>query len=67
MPSRDTITFPLAALSVVGPTLVEKDRWMEPPDNAVNEPISAYEADKVRQVLSRLGERIGQELKLDGL
>jgi len=40
---------------------------MEPPDNAVNEPISAYEADKVRQVLSRLGERIGQELKLDGL
>ncbi len=39
---------------------------MEPPDNVVNEPISAYEADNVRRVLTRLGERIGQELKLDG-
>ena len=39
---------------------------VEPPDNVVNEPISAYEADNIRQVLTRLGERIGQELKLDG-
>jgi hypothetical protein len=39
---------------------------MEPPDNVVNEPISACEADEIRRVLARLGERIGQELKLDG-
>jgi len=39
---------------------------MERPDNVVNEPISAYEADEIRQVLTRLGERIAQELKLDG-
>jgi hypothetical protein len=39
---------------------------MEPPDNVVNEPISACEADEIRRVLVRLGERIGQELKLDG-
>jgi hypothetical protein len=39
---------------------------VEPPDNVVNEPISAYEADNIRQVLTRLGERIGQELKRDG-
>ena len=46
---------------------MEKDRWMLPPDNVVNEPLSAYKADQVQQVLSRLGERIGQELMLDGL
>jgi hypothetical protein len=39
---------------------------VELPDNVINEPISAYEADNIRQVLTRLGERIGQELKLDG-
>ncbi len=38
----------------------------EPPDDMVNEPICADEADNIRQVLTRLGERIGQELKLDG-
>jgi hypothetical protein len=39
---------------------------VEPPDHVVNEPISAYEADDIGRVLTRLGERIGQELKLDG-
>jgi hypothetical protein len=36
------------------------------PETTVNEPISACEADRIGQVLTRLGQRIGQELKLDG-
>jgi len=36
------------------------------PDGDVNEPISAYDADHIGLVMTRLGERVGQELKLDG-
>lgn len=37
-----------------------------PPDSMVNEPIAAYEADRIERALTRLGEQIGQQLKLDG-
>jgi hypothetical protein len=36
------------------------------PDGIVNEPIGAEEADHIGRAMTRLGERIGQELKLDG-
>jgi hypothetical protein len=39
---------------------------VEPADTVVNEPISACEADDIGRVLTRLGERVGQELKLEG-
>jgi len=35
-------------------------------DDVGNESIPAYEADRIDRALARLGERIGQELKLDG-
>ena len=38
----------------------------EPPESPGNEPICAYEADRIARALTRLGEKIGQELKLDG-
>jgi hypothetical protein len=36
------------------------------PKGMVDEPISACEADRIGQILTRLGQRVGQELKLDG-
>ncbi len=39
---------------------------VELPDSVVNEPLPAYEADRIKRALIRLGEQIGQELKLDG-
>jgi hypothetical protein len=38
----------------------------ETSDATINEPISACDADRIGQVLTRLGLRVGQELKLDG-
>ena len=38
----------------------------QPANGTVNEPISACEADRIGQILTRLGQRVGQELKLDG-
>ncbi len=35
-------------------------------DSVVNEPIAACEADRIERALTRLGEQIGQELRLDG-
>jgi hypothetical protein len=35
-------------------------------NGTVNEPISACEADRIGQILTGLGQRVGQELKLDG-
>jgi hypothetical protein len=37
----------------------------EPAEDLANEPICAYEADRLGQALTRLAERIVQELKLD--
>ena len=35
-------------------------------NGTVNEPISACDADRIGEILTRLGQRVGQELRLDG-